>query len=158
MFLYIVHRKLIEYLANKFSTFLIMVFNFLKKKDIWKKVGGVEGYVAAVKQLGSAYHELDGDDNGYTKSDSIWGRLTALTQISKKNTYETRKWLFTTWDENRRNIRTIFLSTQVDDLLPDNLNELSNNNGTENILRAEMVSLCCSQLSSLMIKVVINIE
>ncbi|CAF1588184.1 unnamed protein product [Didymodactylos carnosus] len=93
-----------------------MVFKFLKKKDYWTEVGGVEGFTAAIKQLGSDYHGLDDKSNGYSKSDSIWGRLTDLTQISKKDTFDTRKWLYTTRHDNRRKIRTTFLATQIDDL------------------------------------------
>ena len=48
-----------------------MILNFLKKKDIWTEVGGVEGYIDAVKQLGSDHRELDNERNGYTKSDTI---------------------------------------------------------------------------------------
>ncbi|CAF4331300.1 unnamed protein product, partial [Didymodactylos carnosus] len=74
-----------------------MVLNFLKKNDYWTQVGGTEGFLAAVKQLGSDYRELDVEgSNGYTKSDGIWGRLAERTQNPKKNTYETRKWLYTT--------------------------------------------------------------
>ena len=122
-----------------------MILNFLKKKDIWTEVGDVEGYTDAVKQLGSDHRELDNERNGYTKSDTIWGRLAELTQISKKNTYETRKWLFTTWHENRRKIRTKFLSTQVLHL-PDSLNQASNTDETEHRLDAQMVGLYFSYL------------
>ena len=118
-----------------------MVLNYLKKNDYWKQVNGVEGFMAAVKQLGSDYRELEVDSNGYTKSDSIWGRLAELTKISKKDTYETRKWLYTAWTENRRKVRTTFLSTQVDNLLPHNVNQSSNNDERENRSQVEAVSL-----------------
>jgi hypothetical protein len=118
-----------------------MVFNFLKKKDYWTELGGVEGYIAAVKQLGSDYHELDNKDNGYTKPDTIWGRLAELTQFSKKHAYETRKWLFTNWHENRRKIRTTFFSTQVNDHLSNDLDQPSNNDEIENTSNVEAVSL-----------------
>ncbi|CAF1143019.1 unnamed protein product [Didymodactylos carnosus] len=92
-----------------------MVFKFLKKKEYWTEVGGVEGFMAAIRQLGSDNRELEDKSNDYSKSDSIWGRLAELTQISKKDTFDTRKWLCTTWHDNRRKIRTTFLATQIDD-------------------------------------------
>jgi hypothetical protein len=117
-----------------------MVFSFLKKKDYWTQVGGVEGYMAIVKQLGLDYKELNIKTNGYTKLDSIWGRLAELTQIPNKATYEVRKWLNTTWHGNRRKVRTTFLSTQVDDAPLETLDQSSNNDEIENISHVEAVS------------------
>jgi len=122
-----------------------MVFSLKKKTDYWKQVGQEEGFLAAVKQLGSDYRELDGENNGYTQPDGIWGRLAELTQISKKDTYETRKWLYTTWVENRRNVCTTFFTTQVNNLL-ENLDRTSNNDEQENRSHVETVSLCFSSL------------
>lgn len=112
----------------------------LKKKDYWAQVGGVEGYIAAIEQLGSGYRELDSKNNGYTKSNSIWGQLAQHTQMSKKDTYESRKWLYTTWHENRRKIRTTFLSSQVDDR-SQNLDLSSDNADIDNKQDGEMVSM-----------------
>ena len=118
-----------------------MVLNFLKKVDYWSQIGDVEGFIAAVKQLGSDYTELDVQSNGYTKSDSIWGRLASLTQINKKETFNTRKWLYTTWRDDRRKVRTTFFSTQNTNLLPpENLNQSSNNDEIEKQSYVELVS------------------
>jgi hypothetical protein len=61
-----------------------MVFSFLKKKDYWTQVGGVEGYMAIVKQLGLDYKELNIKTNGYTKLDSMYmgstGRINTNPQ------------------------------------------------------------------------------
>jgi len=117
-----------------------MVLSFLKKRDFWTEVGGTEGFIAAVEQLGSDYRELDNRTNGYTKSDRIWGRLANLTKINKKNTLENRKWLFTAWHENRRKVRTLFLSTQLGDLSPSRLNQSSHNDDVQETLHVETVS------------------
>jgi len=109
-----------------------MVLSFLKKKDYWTDVGGVEGFIAAVKQLGSDYRELNGIKNCYSKSDSIWGRLAQLTQLPNKDTYDARRWLCTTWQDNRRKVYTTFLSTQVDDPIQHNMDQSSTNVETEN--------------------------
>ncbi|CAF1638467.1 unnamed protein product, partial [Rotaria magnacalcarata] len=77
----------------------------------------------ALRQLAVDYHELDNTTTGYTKPDSIWGQLAELTQISKKHSNEARKWLFTSWHENRRKIRTTFLSTEADKIIQQNLNK-----------------------------------
>ena len=118
-----------------------MVLSFLKKRDYWKEVGEEERYLATVKLLGLDYREFDDEGNGYTKLNSIWGRLAALTNISNKNTFEARKWLYTAWHDNRRKIRTLFLSTQVNDLLPQNIKQSSNNDDIENQSNIETVSL-----------------
>ncbi|CAF1447830.1 unnamed protein product [Didymodactylos carnosus] len=117
----------------------------------WEKsftiVGGTEGFLAAVKQLGSDYRELDVEgSNGYTKSDGIWGRLAERTQIPKKDTYETRKWLYTTWQENRRKVRTTFFNTQVNDLL-ENLSRTSNKDEQDNHSHVETMSNNASLLT-----------
>lgn len=117
-----------------------MVLSFLKKRDFWAEVGGTEGFIAAVKQLGSDYRELNNKAIGYTSSDSIWGRLADLTEIKKKNILDNRKWLFTAWNEDRRRIRTMFLSTQVDDLSPSNTNQSSHNDDVANTLHVTTVS------------------
>ncbi len=116
-----------------------MVFDYLKKKDYWSEVGGVKGYLAALKQLGSDYKELTVIGNGYTKPESIWGRLELLTTIPKKS-LNTRKWLHTTWHNDRREIRTIFLSTQINDLPAENSNQSLDNNEIENQSDVESVS------------------
>jgi hypothetical protein len=134
-----------------------MVLNFLKKKDYWSEVGGVEGYMAAVKQLGSGYLELS-VGAGYTKSDSIWGRLASFTQIKKKETLNVRKWLHTTWWDNRREIRTTFLRTQVDNIQPENLNQPSNNNEIGNQSHVKSVSLNTLVFFMFVIDTVNNIE
>ncbi|CAF1570297.1 unnamed protein product, partial [Didymodactylos carnosus] len=93
--------------------------------------------MAAVKQLGADYRELDvGGSNGYIKSDGIWGRLAERTQIPKKDTYETRKWLYATWQGNRRKVRTTFFNTQVNDLL-ENLSRTSDKDEQDNHLHVE---------------------
>jgi hypothetical protein len=118
----------------------IMVLNFLKKKDYWSEVGNEEGYINAVKQLGCTSRELNDNKNGYTKSDSIWGQLATFTKIPKKDTYETRKWLYTTWHDDRRNIRTTFLSTEVTESVAANTHQSSNDDNLDNKAQEQMVS------------------
>ena len=117
-----------------------MVFSYLKKRDFWTEVGGTEGFITAVRELGSDYHQLNNKAIGYTISDSVWGRLADLTQINKKNILDNRKWLFTTWNEDRRKVRTMFMSTQVNDLLPSNTNQLSHNDDVADALHVTTVS------------------
>lgn len=119
-----------------------MVLSFLKKKDIWSEVGGVDGYLDALKQLAPDYRQLDNTSSGYTKPDSIWGQLAELTQISNKNTIQTRKWLFTAWHENRRKIRTTFLSIEPHNIVQQTLNVSCNSHEEKDQLLAPTVSLC----------------
>lgn len=90
-----------------------MVLNFLKKTDHWSQVGGVQGYIDAVSQLGSDYQQLDLQSIGRTKSDDVWSRLASFTTIPKSDSYEARKWLFTAWHEDRRKIRSTFLGMKA---------------------------------------------
>ena len=92
-----------------------MVLNFLKKTDYWSQIGGVQGYIDAVNQLGCDYQQLDLQSIGRTKSDDVWSRLASFTAIPKSDSYETRKWLFTAWYEDRRKIRSTFLSMKAND-------------------------------------------
>lgn len=134
-----------------------MVLSFLNKNDYWSQVGGVDGFIAAVKQLGPDYCKLDSKNNGYTKSDTIWGRVASFTQIPKKDAYETRKWLYTTWHENRRKVRTTFFSTVVDDH-PNNSNESSNDVDANNRINKQTVSLfsLCSVICTIKKMSIVN--
>ena len=92
-----------------------MVLNFLKKTDYWSQIGGVQGYIDVVKQLGSDYQQLDLQRTARIKSDDVWSRLASFTTISKCDTYETRRWLFTAWHEDRRKIRSTFLTMKANE-------------------------------------------
>ena len=124
----------------------IMVLNFLKKKDLWSEIGGIDGCLAALRQIAADYHDLDNRNIGYTKSDTIWGRLAEASQFLKKNTYENRKWLFTAWQENRRKIRTAFLKTELDSTVRSTFDKSTDIDDKKNQSRIEPVSFCFAQI------------
>ena len=84
------------------------MFKIFRKRDYWKSVEDVDGYISAVEKLGPGYRELDVTDQGYAESNSIWGQLANLTKLSENNTYDTRKCLYTVWKYDRRKIRSKF--------------------------------------------------
>ncbi|CAF4028148.1 unnamed protein product, partial [Adineta steineri] len=114
-----------------------MVLNFLKKFDYWGGVGGVDGYITAVKQLGSDYTKLESD--GCSKLDSIWGRLAEFTKLDNKSTYDARKWLYTAWNDDRREVKTTFLNTQVTTVLSNDSNQSPNNIAIVNNMNIDTV-------------------
>lgn len=84
------------------------MFRRFRKRDYWTSVGGVDGFLNAVKQLGSSYKELNVENQGYAEPNSVWGQLSDMTNIPEKNTYDTRKWLYTVWRNDRRNVKSTF--------------------------------------------------
>ena len=117
-----------------------MVKKQSKKMNYWKDIGEEKGFIAAVNQLGSDWKKLDADEDGCLKPECIWGRLAEFTEFSNKDTYAARKWLYTAWKENRRLIRTTFLSTQIAKIPSDDPNESPDNITTHNNQNIDVVS------------------
>jgi hypothetical protein len=118
------------------------MFKKLQKKNYWELVDGVEGYVNAVEQLGIRHDQLDDKDNkGYSNPDSIWGELANFTHIPEKETYETRKWLYTVWKEDRRGAKTLFYSNRANGCLGEGSIHSTTNSINKNINSLEKVRL-----------------
>ena len=94
------------------------MFARFRKTDYWKSVGDVAGFLGAVDKLGPKYRQLDGDKQGYVQANCIWGQLAELTEIPNKNTYETRKWLYNAWKEDRRKVWSTFYANKTPGQLP----------------------------------------
>jgi len=92
------------------------------RKDYWTAVKGVEGYHAAVEKLGPRYHEMNTERQTYNDPNCVWGQLANLTNIPTKNVYKTRKWLYTMWKDDRREVRSLFEAQRA----PTNSQEVSN--------------------------------
>ncbi len=84
------------------------MFSRFRKTDNWSEIGEIKGFHEAIETLGSNWKFLDEIDHGYTDINSIWGQLAGNTKLKNKDTYETRKWLYTTWKRNRDEVRTKF--------------------------------------------------
>lgn len=103
------------------------MFRRFRKRDYWTSVGGVDGFINAVKKLGSSYKELDVENQGYAEPDSVWGHLANVTNIPEKNTYDTRKWLYTNWRSDRRNVKSKFKVEENRDYSPEHAAGSSSN-------------------------------
>lgn len=79
-----------------------------KKKDNWKLIGDVQGYMNAIDKLGLDWQRLDQSNESYADSSSVWGQLANFTNM--KNNYEVRKWFYTVWREDRRQLHTRYVA------------------------------------------------
>lgn len=106
-----------------------MLQRFLQK-NYWEEIGDVAGYHRAVEQLGSKWHLLDQERQGFTKDTSVWGQLAQLTDLKKKDCSKARKWLYSVWQEDRRGVKTKFYATkQTYDLPATSRNVLDQEDG-----------------------------
>ncbi|CAF1135304.1 unnamed protein product [Rotaria sordida] len=116
------------------------MFKRFRKRNYWKSVGNEDGYISAVEKLGPRYLELDAINGGYTEPDSIWGQLASFTEISEKNTYDTRKWLYTVWTDDRREVRTKFYRRKAADNLSEHKMSPSNNSTKKDAMSFDKTS------------------
>lgn len=115
---YLCEANLYIRLQNGQITFITKFVKMLKrfrKKDNWNSIGDVQGYLAALNKIGSLCQYLDAPNQGYAEPNSIWGQVADQTDMPNKNTYDVRKWLYTVWKDNRRNIRSLwYLQRSID--------------------------------------------
>ncbi|CAF1478316.1 unnamed protein product [Didymodactylos carnosus] len=90
----------------------------------WDEVGGLDGFINSVEKLGQDYRHLE-TDNNWREVSSIWGRLLTGTRF-KKNDEKSRKWLYTVWRNNRRDIRAKFLGKKTIDISSVNTDDKNN--------------------------------
>ncbi|CAF4655767.1 unnamed protein product, partial [Didymodactylos carnosus] len=90
----------------------------------WNEVGGLDGFINSVEKLGQDYRHLE-IDNNWREVSSIWGRLLTGTTF-KKNDEKSRKWLYTVWRNNRRDIRAKFLGKKTIDISSVNADDKNN--------------------------------
>lgn len=91
------------------------------KRDFWSEIGGVENFHSAVELLGEDKRFLQKQNGGnynYHDVNSIWGRLASCMKIKEGNSENFRKWLYTIWTINRREVRTSFEATYCFDVNP----------------------------------------
>ena len=91
------------------------MFKKFRRRDYWKLIGGVDGFINALDKLGIDYKELRSTNQGYAEPNSIWGQLANVTDIPEKDSYDTRKWLYTVWKDDRRKVRSKFKAQHAND-------------------------------------------
>lgn len=89
------------------------MFKLLKKKNHWESIGGVLGFHQALETLGSEWRMLHDRKQGYAEPGSIWDKLACNTNLEDKESVNSRKWLFTVWKEDRKQVRTKFYEQKV---------------------------------------------
>ena len=91
----------------------LKMFKILRKTNYWEEIGEVDGYHKCIEMLGSDWRLLDDKSKGYSDSGSIWGKLAEVTELKKKDTFDARKWLYTVWHGDRKQVRTKFLKIKL---------------------------------------------
>lgn len=59
------------------------MFRKLQRKNYWEWVGGVDGYIIAVEQLGPPHDQMNSTNQGYNDPNSIWDQLANLFKKRK---------------------------------------------------------------------------
>jgi hypothetical protein len=108
-----------------------------QKLSMWENIGGIAGFHAAVNELDKAIiTQLLGEKipGNYRESTSVWGSLAATSKLKGDNSLQNRKWLYTVWRNDRREVCTLFKTTQTIDNLPQ-LNGMKGNNDSNDAAR-----------------------
>lgn len=89
------------------------MFKILGRTNYWQEIGEVNGFHSCIDMLGSDWKLLDDKSKGYSDPRSIWGKLAEYTELKKKDTFDARKWLYTVWHGDRKEVRTKYLKTKL---------------------------------------------
>ena len=113
-----------------------------RRRDYWELIGDADGFTNALNKLGIYYKELRSTNQGYAEPNSIWGQLAKATGIPDKDSYDTRKWLYTVWKDDRRKVRSKFKAQHDTDYSSQHTTEPFNDYLTKANVDCDEVILC----------------